>query len=100
MLPIITQCAITITIFDFQMSIIGFDTFVFVISFINDKWLFGHITIKFCNTFNTFKITLGEEMLYLMHHCKFLHLSMVHVDAPPNSVVDSTTSLNVKITKR
>ncbi len=79
MLPIIAQCATTITIFDLQMSIIGFDTFLFVISFINDERLFGHITTRFFEVFNTSKITLVEEVLYIMHHCKFLHLSMVHV---------------------
>ncbi len=74
MLPIIVQCAITITIFDLHMSIIGFDTFVFVINFINDERLFGHIIIRFFEAFNTSKVTLVEEVLNLMHHCKFLHL--------------------------
>jgi len=52
------------------MSIIGYDTFVFVISFIIEEWLFHHITIRFFEAYNTSKVTPVEEVLYLMHHCK------------------------------
>lgn len=79
MLPINAQCATTITIFDLQMFVIGYDTFVFIINFINDEQLFGHIIIMFFEAYNISKVALVEEVLYLMHHCRFLHLSMVHV---------------------
>jgi hypothetical protein len=40
------------------MSKIGFDTFAFVINFIDDDWVFSHVTIGRFEALNTFGTTL------------------------------------------
>jgi hypothetical protein len=57
----IAKCAITTSTFDLQMSKIGFDTFAFVINFIDDDWVPYHVIVGLFDTPNTFEITTLVE---------------------------------------
>jgi len=44
------------------MSKIGFDTFAFVINFIDDDWIFFHVTMGRFEVLNTFGSTLTKQL--------------------------------------
>jgi hypothetical protein len=43
------------------MSKIGFDTFAFMINFIDDDWVFYHVIVGLFDTLDTFGITTLVE---------------------------------------
>jgi len=54
----IAECDMTIMTVAFWMSRIGFYTFGLVINFVDDDWVFCHVTIGVFETLNTFGATL------------------------------------------
>jgi hypothetical protein len=44
------------------MSIVGMDTFVFIVHFLNDKWEPCHVTIGFFETTKNFKIVMALQV--------------------------------------
>jgi hypothetical protein len=57
----IAKCVITTSTFDLQMSKFGFDTFAFVINFIDDDWVPYHVIVGLFDTPDTFGITTLVE---------------------------------------
>ncbi len=45
--PTLSTCATTSVTFDLWMGQSGFDTFVLVVNFIDDAWVFKHVIIGF-----------------------------------------------------
>jgi len=57
-LPTIVECVMTIATFDLWMSKTKFDTFDLAIDFIDDDWVFHHVTIGMFETLDTSRTTL------------------------------------------
>jgi hypothetical protein len=63
---VIAICSSMSITFDLGMFHVGIDTFALVVNFINDFWVFRHVTIKLFEELNISSITLAKLMKPLL----------------------------------
>jgi hypothetical protein len=66
-LPTFASCITCTTSFDFWMSHFGHDTFVMVVSFLNDFWEPNHVTIRIFKVQNTTNVAMANQVKVLLH---------------------------------
>lgn len=77
-LPTLFGFVTTSVTFDLWMGQSGFDNFALVMNFIDNAWVFKHVTISFFETPNTIGATVAKNLNpYLLNsnlHIKLLHM--------------------------
>jgi hypothetical protein len=78
-LPTIVECVMTIATFDLWMSKSKFDTFDLAIDFIDDDWVFCHVTIGMFETLDTTRPTLAKQMKFPLTTYQFINKVIAYV---------------------
>ncbi len=66
-------------LFNLEMSKTLFDTFAFVINFINDDWVPCHNIVQLFEAFDTFAVTLAKQVKSLLFEYQLINKIITHV---------------------
>ncbi len=72
----------------FECAKLDFDTFAFVINFIDDDWVFYHVTIGRFEALNTFEATLTIQLKFFLATYQFINQVITYNK-------DESTNLNM-----
>jgi hypothetical protein len=89
----IGKCATMTTAFDLWMLRSSYDTFVWVINFINQSWVPCHIIVELFEAFDTSDATLAEQMKYLLVEFNLTSKVITYVKDEGANLISFTTTL-------
>ncbi len=78
-LPTLFGFVTTSVTFDLWMGQSGFDNFALVMNFIDNAWVFKHVTISFFETPNTIGATVAKKFKPLLAKFQFTHKIIAYV---------------------